>query len=143
MRQTTGPEHRSARLRRALRWLGHDSTGSMSIEAVLWIPLFTFLLMLVVDVSNIYLKQSEALRIVQEGNRALSVNRLSSPLEAQLAIAERLDGAVAGAKVTTAISGDVIVTTVKLPLSAMTLSGSLPLIGNTELTLSSRHRVEY
>ena len=125
------------------RKLWRDTRGSLTIEAVLWIPVFVFLILLVVDVSNIYLKQSEAMRIVQDGNRALSVNALLTPEGAKKAIAKKLSAAVSGATVETDIVDGYIVTNIELPLSAMTISSSLPFAGGKTLALSSRHMVEY
>lgn len=125
------------------RRLVQDSRGSLTIEAVLWIPLFVFLILLVVDVSNIYLKQSEAMRIVHAGNRALSVDPLLTPLETKAAITEKLTKAVSGAKADTDIIDGYIVTTVDLPFSAMMISSSLPFIGGKMLKLTARHMVEY
>ncbi|MFT6531282.1 MAG: Flp pilus assembly protein TadG [Limimaricola cinnabarinus] len=120
-----------------------DARGSMSIKAVMWIPLFTFFILLVADVSNVYLKQSEAMRIIQDGNRALSINRLTSPLAAQTAIAQKLALAVPGATVTTGITGNTIITTASLPLRSMTMSSSLPFLGGAVMTVNARHMVEY
>ncbi len=115
----------------------------MSIEAVLWIPLFTFFILLVTDVSNVYLKQSEAMRILQDGNRALSVSPLLTPAAAQSAITQKLALKVKGATVSTGITGKTIVTTATLPLQSMTMTSALPFLGSSVMTLSTRHMVEY
>ena len=50
-----------------------DQDGSATIEAVLWIPMFFFMLLLVMEGSLIFNAQSLAMRIVQDTNRAIAV----------------------------------------------------------------------
>ena len=64
-------------LRFARRFIRHDN-GGVTIEAVLWMPVFVALLCLVADASLIFGRQAEVLRVVQDANRAMSVGKFGT-----------------------------------------------------------------
>ena len=52
-----------------------DENGSATIEAVLWMPVFVFVLVLIFDVSMMFYNQTRVMRIVHDANRAYAVGR--------------------------------------------------------------------
>ena len=69
----------------ALRFLRAEQ-GASTIEFVIWVPVFALLLGLVADAALIYGGQARILRVVQDGNRAMSIGRVTdtNTLESQL-----------------------------------------------------------
>ena len=65
----------SPRLMALLKRFRRDERGSATIEAVPWLPLFVIFFVMIADVSLVFFRQTEVLRVVQDGNRALSVGR--------------------------------------------------------------------
>jgi Flp pilus assembly protein TadG len=55
-----------------------DDSGTATIEAVIWLPVFAFVLALIMNVSMVFFFESQMTRIVQDGNRAFSLGRLSN-----------------------------------------------------------------
>jgi Flp pilus assembly protein TadG len=51
-----------------------DEEGAVTVEAVLWIPFFFFVLMLITDTSLAFFSKAQAYRIIENGNRAFSIN---------------------------------------------------------------------
>ena len=96
------------RLRICLGRFAREQDGSVTIEAVMWLPFFMFLLVLVADASFIFNGQARALRIVQDGNRAFSVGRLEDPASTQTYIAASLAELSPGAVVSTTLNGGII-----------------------------------
>ena len=64
------------------RFLRRDS-GNMSVEAVLWLPMFMLLMIVIVDATMVFSRRAQAIRIVQDTNRGMSMYRLTTELEAQ------------------------------------------------------------
>ena len=60
-----------------------DESGTATIEAVLWLPVFIAFFCLVADASFIFFGQNKAYRIVQDANRKLSIGRLSTAVEVE------------------------------------------------------------
>ena len=66
------------KIRGALRRLLRAEEGSATVEVVLWIPFFLFLIALIADASLLFNRQAQMLRDVQNANRAYSVGRLTT-----------------------------------------------------------------
>ena len=106
--------------------------GSSTIEAVLWVPLLATLLMLVVDTSFVFYGRAQAMRIVQDGNRAYSLGRFESDAEASAFIYDTIKALAPGAEVETVLntSTGVIATTVKLPVDDLMVAGNVAGLGS-------------
>lgn len=55
-----------------------DERGSFTIEFVLWVPLFAFLLMLAVDASTVYMALTRMENAARDAVRQVSIGRLKS-----------------------------------------------------------------
>ena len=82
--------------RRARRFL-EDDNGSATIEAVLWLPLFFAIILVVMDASMAFNAQTRAMRIVQDTNRAFAVGRIATLAEAEPMMLARVAGISPGA----------------------------------------------
>jgi Flp pilus assembly protein TadG len=120
-----------------------NEDGNATIEAVLWIPTFVAVLLLVVDVSMIFNGQARLFRLVQDTNRALSVGRLHSADEAEAKIVDALEGTTSNAAVTTTITDGVITTVLTVPARDLDIVGYFSALRTAGVTVTSQHFVEY
>jgi Flp pilus assembly protein TadG len=131
------------RLRTCLGRFAREQDGSVTIEAVMWLPFFMFLLVLVADASFIFNGQARALRIVQDGNRAFSVGRLEDPASTQTYIAASLADLSPGAVVSTTLNGGIITSVATIPLNDLVALGGVPVLRNFNITVRSQHFLEF
>jgi Flp pilus assembly protein TadG len=115
--------HAGSRLVRTSADFLADECGAATIEAVLWMPTFAFLLALIADTSLMFGAQAEVLRIVQDANRSMSIGRIMSEDDAETFIRARIDRLSPNATVTTSVTDGVIRTVVDLPSSDLTATG--------------------
>jgi Flp pilus assembly protein TadG len=145
----------TARLGRTLRrFLGRED-GSVTIEAMLWIPFLFAILLLAVQVTMISTAQSRVMRIVQDGNRGFALGRYDSTLAipaAGTATATGTEAAVLAAvrrispnaTVTSRVdSSKVITTTVLMPASDLSVFTILPDSLSMDLRVSAQQIKEY
>jgi Flp pilus assembly protein TadG len=126
-----------------IRKFRNDESGSATVEAVLWLPLFVVFFVMVADVSFVFHRQAQTLRIVQDANRALSVGRLTSEDETEDFIVAALSGLTTGPIVSTTIDAGVITTRTLLPVSDLTAVGMFDFISDYNILVTSQHFVEY
>lgn len=118
--------------------------GTATIEAVLWIPIYGLLLTFIADVSIVFHNQAQVLRIIQDGNRQLSVGRLKTTEETEFFIAEALAGYSENALVTTNLSSTgVIQTSVTVPTEDLNTVGSWARLAEIDLVVSAQHLIEF
>jgi Flp pilus assembly protein TadG len=120
----------------------NDERGSATIEALLWIPIFVYLLVLITDVSLNYYGKAQALRTIQDGNRALSVRFLPDATAAQDFIETRLQGYAPSVEVTTSISNGIVTTSATMLASELMAVGSIPTFRDTEISVTAQHFLE-
>lgn len=120
----------------------NDERGSASIEGLLWVPIFVYLLVLITDVSLIYYAKAQALRTIQDGNRALSVRFLSDASAAENFVETRLQGYAPSVAVTTSISNGIVTTSATMPASELMAIGSIPTFRDTMISVTAQHFLE-
>lgn len=110
-----------------------DEAGSATFEALIWIHVMLFFLLLILDATTIFMQNSKIQRIVQDGNRqyikgvfAGDTNELEDWLEATL------DPITPNAVATATVDGaGLLVTSVTYPTADTELSGVTNLVGIT------------
>lgn len=60
-----------------------DESGAVTVEAVLWIPFFFLVLMLITDASLAFFSKAQAYRIIENGNRTFSTRVNSTDTTAE------------------------------------------------------------
>jgi Flp pilus assembly protein TadG len=120
-----------------------DERGNATIEAVIWVPTFVAVLLLVVDVSMIFNGQARLFRLVQDTNRALSVGRLQTTTQAEEKIKSSLAGTTSDPIVKTSITDGIITTTLSVPAKDLDIVGYFSALKAARVTVSSQHYVEY
>lgn len=123
--------------RRAVRSFLRDQNGSATVESVLWMPIFIFLLGLIADTSIVFGSQSQALRIVQDANRALAVGHFATPDEAKNYVKQQLSTLSPHASVTTTVTNGVIRTSVSMPIADLAATGLVTNFNGMAISVSS------
>jgi hypothetical protein len=116
-----------------------DERGSATVETVLWFPFYIAMFTLVVDASMIFHNQTFVTRVIQDGNRAFSVGRLSGTEETQRFIRDRISGLSAGADVVTRLDSGIISTTVSVPVGDLDAIGWFAGLTGFDLVMSAEH----
>lgn len=124
------------------KWLARfkeDQSGTATIESLLWIPLFFYIFVLITDASFIFFGKAQALRIIQDGNRAYSVDAFETSEEASAYIQSQLRAFAPQATVTTNVSNGIIVTNATLRSGDLMAVGSIPGIKNIDIQITAQH----
>lgn len=127
------------------RWVrnfARDERGSVTIEAVLWLPFFFGLLMLTTDASLAFYGQARAFRTIQDANRALSVGRYTTTDETEAAIEKAFRAYARNAAVTTTTDDGIVTTVMRVPMTDFTLFNSLGVFNRRNMTIQARHFLE-
>lgn len=127
---------------RKVRSFRRDDTGSATIEMVMWLPIIMFIFCLIADASLMFGKQAQVLRIVQDANRALSVGRLQSDMDAEAYIAQQIAWMTQNAIITTEVTAGVISSTVEIPAGDMTATGFISAFRSLTVSVSAQHLSE-
>ena len=119
-----------------------DGTAS-TVEAALWLPLFVLFLTLIIDVSSIYNRQSQMLRIVQDANRAFAIGLLGNEQQTQ----DYIQGAIAtysnNTTIVTQKSAGIITTTLTIPATDLMPVNKFAVFNDKNITLRAQQLAEY
>lgn len=116
--------------------------GAATVEAVIWLPLFIFLLALAVDVSMTFHAHSRVLRVVQDVNRAYSVGRIETVEEAEAMVAALLPDIAANIVVDKSVTDGIIGTRVQVPVADIVVLGAVPDWADLAINVESYHYAE-
>lgn len=122
------------------RDLGED--GSATVEAVIWLPFFLAAFTLVVDTTVVLHKQSYIMRVVQDGNRGLSINKFTSENQTEDFIELALDHLSPNVVAQTALVDGIITTTVSIPVGDLEVVGVWEGLTDSTITLRAQHLLE-
>ena len=126
---------------RGFRFL-RDESGTLSVESVLWLPIYILFFALIADVSMVFHNQTKAMRIVQDANRLASRGILEDAASVRETVEARVRTISANAEVTSAFGVDTVATTVVMPARDMTMIGLVGALSTLNVTISSMHLVE-
>lgn len=120
-----------------------SESGSATIEAVLWFPMFVVLLVMVTDVSFVFHRQSQLYRIVQDANRSLSTGRFSTTAATESYIENLFRNVSQNVNATTTVSSRVISTSVVVPVEDLVAIGYFNFLDGYNITVQSDQFQEY
>ena len=132
---------RSPKKSQRCRFLRRED-GAATVEAVIWLPVFLLVLFLMVDVALVFVGQSEALRVVQDANRNMSIGRFRTAAETEAYVEARLAGLSAGVEAVSVVNAGIVTTTVTLPARDLQMSGLFTAVINANLSVSADHLIE-
>lgn len=117
---------RAARLKSFLR----RQDGGATIEAVLWLPMFFYVMALAIDTTMIFHGYSRVIRAVEDVNRGLSVGRIKSIDEGKQKLAASLSDYKDIRMQIGVTSDNVIVSNVEVPVTSLIFLGAIkPILG--------------
>lgn len=125
-----------------LKRLVKSESGNASIESLFWIPIFVFMLVLIVDASFVFHGKTQALRIIQDNNRAYSVGRLTTPAELEQAVAAEIVRISPNATISSSVTSGIVTTTVSFPAIDMMSVGSIEALQRITISVVSKQYVE-
>ncbi len=120
-------------------------SGSQTIEAVIWVPIFAFLLAFTMNVALVFFNESQVLRVVQDANRFFSVGRFTTSEETQTYITDNLAYLSANLSVDTVVDNGLITTSLTIPtidMMPMQILGS-HYFEDARINVVAQHVVEY
>lgn len=115
--------------------------GGVTVEFVLWLPIFVAVLCLVADASLIFGGKAQVLRIVQDSNRAMSVGRFRDTEDAKAYIVERIDHLSPHAAVAITVTAGIVRTVVTMPASDLTAT-NFGILDSIEVSVISEQMLE-
>lgn len=123
-------------------FLTKDS-GSSTVEAVLWIPIFAGFFALIADATFLFFGQNRAYRIVQNANRSLSVGRFDSAEAVESYVIEQLGNDAIGALVVSSIDMGKVTTTLSIPATNLVALGVFTSLVDLNIRVGASHLIEY
>lgn len=127
-----------------LKRFKEDERGLATIESLLWMPLFFYLFILITDVSFIFYGKAQALRVIQDGNRAYATNLLDLGT-AEQRILDSLNSFAPGstARMTYNSGTGVVTTLATMPAASLMAVGSIPNFVDMDVSITEQHYREY
>ena len=119
-----------------------DEDGTVSVEAVLWIPFFVFFLTLIADGALIFYGQARALEVTEDANRAFSIGEVTRE-EAVEQIEARLSTISPNASAQINTVDGLITTIVTIPTSDLDAVGFVTSLASINMQVVSQMVQEY
>ncbi|GGE34465.1 hypothetical protein GCM10011360_22900 [Primorskyibacter flagellatus] len=130
-------------MKKLLHRLRSDESGSATIEAIIWIPIFVWVLVVIVNASVVLYQKNEAYRIVQNANRVLSTGYMKTEAETEAFIHDRLAGIAPEAVVTTRIVDGIVTSDVSYTLDTLFMPHVVRDLMNLNVSITAQHFMEY
>lgn len=127
---------------RTARSFRQSEDGTATVEAVIWLPIFFLVLFLMVDAAMMFSGQSQALRVVQDANRNMSIGRFRTTAETENYIEQHLARFSAEVNAVSTVTAGIVTTTVTLPARDLQLSGFFSAFADLTLSVSADHLIE-
>lgn len=130
----------TSRLRRFLRC----EDGSSTLEALIWMPIIVYLLVMIADFSFVFFEKAQALRVIQDSNRALSVGHVKTTSEVEELIRTGMSHVTENVNVNTTVDLNTGIIKSVLTLSAadLTAVGSIPALERLDIVVAAQHFLE-
>lgn len=137
----------SSSVRGRISFFLRDTRGGVTVESVLWLPIFFAFLALAADGSVMFTKRAMALRVVQDANRGFVVGRFGTDQEAAAAQAEAwvlasLSTISPNATAQTQAVGDIVSTRVEMPTYDLDAVGILGLLSGFNVAIQAEQLLQ-
>jgi len=120
-----------------------DERGSATIESVIWLPVFVWVLALIINISMVVFEKNQTYRVIQNANRILSTGYMQSEAETEDYIRAKIAHIAPEATVTTTIVDGIVTSAVSYRVSDLLLPDVITDLANIWVNVSSQHFVEY
>ncbi|MCX7568006.1 pilus assembly protein [Sulfitobacter sp. F26169L] len=118
--------------------------GAATVEAVIWVPIFFVLLAIMINLSMVFFSKSQIIRVVQDGNRALSLGRLDDAAAVEAYIGQNLAYLGPNMVIQTTVSGGQVDTVFSVPatdLMPLDIIGSA--FDSVKIGVHAQHLIEF
>lgn len=129
--------------RSRMKLFGKDESGSATIESVIWLPIFVWILALIINVSMVVFEKNQAYRVIQNANRILSTGQMQSEAEAEAYIRENIAHIAQDATVSTRIENGVVTSEISYQVTDLLLPDAVQQFANIWIRAASQHFMEY
>lgn len=119
-----------------------NEEGTITVEAVLWLPVYLAFFAIAADVALMFHGQAKAMRIVQDANRHASSGYFLTKEEVEADVLGRLRAFSPAAQVKTTYGLLDVQTSVVLPASDLVAIGLFENFANLNVSASAYHRLE-
>ena len=109
--------------RRFMRNFLRRESGTATVEFVLWLPVVMLIFGLIVDVSLVFGGEAQALRVVQDANRGLSVGHFQTIDAAKAYILDQVKPLSSRATINMTVVNGVIISRLTIPASDLMATG--------------------
>ena len=100
-----------------------SESGGITVESVLWLPIYLLFFALIADVSMMFHGQTKAMRIVQDANRLASFQYYTTADEVEANVKSRIVNISDNATVATTLGTDSVATVVSFPVNDVAIIG--------------------
>ncbi len=121
-----------------------SESGSLTVEGVMWLPIYAVFIALIADVSLMFNSQTQVQRTVQDMNRLASSGFYLTEQEIEARVTAALSHLSANVTVDAQIdtTTNLIVTTASLPAKDVMAVGLIGIFGNLQLSAGAQHLIE-
>jgi Flp pilus assembly protein TadG len=123
------------------RFLAKDG-GSVTFEAVIWLPVFAFMIWLVTETATVFGGEARVLHVVQDANRLYASGYFQNATDTENFIRTQLSQWQNTMTVSTSESGGIIHTTVTVPVLSMTGISAIQQFSGLSVTIASEQMAE-
>lgn len=112
-----------------------QENGTATVEFVIWLPVVMLVFAIIVDVSMIFGGEAQALRVVQDANRGLSVGYFQTIEAAEDFVLAQLEGLSSNATIDITVTNGVINSQLTMPASDLMSTGFYDNLLNMDVTV--------
>lgn len=116
--------------------------GVVTAEAIIWLPVFAFLLWLVTETALIFGGEAQALRVVEDANRLYATGYFQTAGETETFIRNQLSKWQSTMSVSTAETNGIIHTVVTIPVTTITDLNAIQQFSGLTVTIDAEQMAE-
>ncbi len=131
-------------IRKILNRFLTETSGSITIESILWLPFYALFIIMIINVSLMFNGRAQVQRTLQDINRLASSGYYVSEEEVEARIRSLLSHISSNLEIEATIDSDlgVITAVASLPVNDLTVIGSIPEFANFDVTVGAWHLIE-
>lgn len=124
-----------------IRRFKRNESGVVTVETILWIPMFFFVFGLVVDVAMLFHGQAKVLMVAQNGNREFSIGNITMAGTKTFIENEMAAQNIQVTATTVEVAG-LARTVVSIPATELQVLGYFNVFPGLNLTVTAEHTIE-
>ncbi|WP_136634637.1 TadE/TadG family type IV pilus assembly protein [Pseudooceanicola onchidii] len=130
-------------MKQLLKRFRTSEEGSATIETLIWLPIFVWVLVMILNTTLVLFQKNQAFRVVQNANRILSTGYMQTADQTRSYIADKIATFAPEALVTTSIDDGVVTSSVSYRVSTLFMPHVVDDLMDITINISSQHFMEY